>query len=139
MGNSYVVLDADGIIAQVNKADPHHKKAITLTLMLAAQGIEFLFPTTAIAEAITVLKFRKKDNRVVIALIDSIQTWKLTIADITHKTTRQTIQFFDPKSSKRNTFFDAIVVAIARKHNARAVFSFDGWYRKKGFKLVEDL
>jgi predicted nucleic acid-binding protein len=46
---------------------------------------------------------------------------------------------FDPQASKHNTFFDAIVAAVAQKLNATAVFSFDGWYEKIGLKLVANV
>ncbi|MDP3732992.1 MAG: hypothetical protein Q8Q91_00480 [Candidatus Daviesbacteria bacterium] len=39
--------------------------------------------------------------------------------------------------SKHNTFFDAIVAATAEKLNADGIFSFDSWYPKLGFKLVD--
>jgi predicted nucleic acid-binding protein len=35
--------------------------------------------------------------------------------------------------------FDALVAAVAKKNNADAIFSFDAWYQKQGFKLVTNL
>jgi predicted nucleic acid-binding protein len=37
---------------------------------------------------------------------------------------------FKPHGSKHNTIFDAIVAALAQKHHAQAIFSFDDWYEK---------
>ena len=45
------------------------------------------------------------------------------------------VGLFNPKSSKKNTFFDAIVAATAKSLNADTIFSFDGWYKKIGFNL----
>lgn len=39
--------------------------------------------------------------------------------------------------SKKNTFFDAIVAATAENLGTDAIFSFDDWYPKLGFRLLE--
>ena len=46
---------------------------------------------------------------------------------------------FHPNGSKKNTLFDAVVAAIAKRFNADAIFSFDEWYRKMGLTLTDDL
>jgi len=48
-------------------------------------------------------------------------------------------QLYDPQGSKQDTFFDAIVAAVAQKLNATAVFSFDKWYEKVGLRLVASI
>ena len=45
----------------------------------------------------------------------------------------------DLKRSKHHTLFDAIVAAVAKKYYADAIFSFDKFYKSKGFKLVSEL
>ena len=42
-------------------------------------------------------------------------------------------------TAKKNTLFDAVVAAIAKRLNADAIFSFDEWYRKIGLTLTDDL
>ncbi|MEK9179518.1 MAG: hypothetical protein AAB893_03555, partial [Patescibacteria group bacterium] len=47
--------------------------------------------------------------------------------------------FFGPQISKHNTLFDCIIAAVAKEYRADAIFSFDKFYRKLGFKLAEDI
>lgn len=57
---------------------------------------------------------------------------------ISEKEMKLAAEFFNPHGSRQNTFFDAIVAATAKKLNADAIFSFDDWYKKLGFKLATD-
>jgi len=43
------------------------------------------------------------------------------------------------KKGKHHTLFDAVVAAVADKYQADAIFSFDKFYKSKGFKLASDL
>lgn len=53
---------------------------------------------------------------------------------------KKAAEIFDAKAiSKQNTLFDAIVAATAEKLEADAIFSFDDWYPKLGFKLASEL
>ena len=47
--------------------------------------------------------------------------------------------FFDASVSKQDTLFDCIVAAVAKKYGAEAIFSFDKFYQKHGFKLASEL
>ena len=46
--------------------------------------------------------------------------------------------YFNPKMSKKNTLFDCVVAAVAKKYKVDAIFSFDDFYKKSGFTLTED-
>jgi len=48
------------------------------------------------------------------------------------------IGFYRPEGSKYNTFFDAIVAAVTKLTKADAIFSFDEWYKKQGFKITDE-
>lgn len=51
----------------------------------------------------------------------------------------EALKVFDPKGSKQNTLFDAVVVATAKKLNTKIIFSTDNWYEKLGFILAANL
>jgi predicted nucleic acid-binding protein len=56
---------------------------------------------------------------------------------VDEKIQKRASDIFDKKAvSKKNTIFDAIVVATAEQLGTKLIFSFDGWYPKLGFKLV---
>ena len=51
---------------------------------------------------------------------------------VDHAVLTEAADLFHPNGSKKNTPFDAVVAAIAKRFNADAIFSFDEWYRKWG-------
>src|SRR5947209_3451872 len=53
-----IIVDADAIIALSNKEDANHQKARQLLANLTTLQAYALFPTTAICEAVTVLRGR---------------------------------------------------------------------------------
>ena len=52
---------------------------------------------------------------------------------------KRAAEIFDQTISKKNTLFDAIVAATAESLKAEAIFSFNSWYPKLGFKLVLEM
>ena len=52
---------------------------------------------------------------------------------------KKSTTIFNPSGSRKNTLIDCSVVVVAKKIKADAVFSYDGFYAKQGFKLAEDL
>lgn len=61
----------------------------------------------------------------------------MTVENISQDIINEAREFFDPNSSKHNTIFDCIVAALAKRHHADAIFSFEYWYNKLGFKLAK--
>ena len=53
------------------------------------------------------------------------------------ETMRLAGKIFEKTVSKKNTLFDAIVAATAKRLGTNYIFSFDRWYSKEGFKLTE--
>jgi predicted nucleic acid-binding protein len=71
--------------------------------------------------------------------MERIKAHELLIEPVDQTTIDDAATIFKPHGSKQNTLFDAIVATIAKKHRARAVFSFDEWYTKVGFELVSNI
>jgi len=49
------------------------------------------------------------------------------------------MQYFSSTTSKKNTLFDCIVAVTAEENKADAIFSFDKFYKRKGFKLASEI
>ena len=134
-----IVVDADAIIAQTNPEDIHHQKASAISQNLIEMNAQVIYPATAIAEAATHMQ------RVLSSTASAYGTAQLMVeadaqvAEVNKQTIATALTYFSPKTSKKNTLFDCIVAAVAQEHNADAIFSFDRFYVKKGFKLAEDL
>lgn len=64
---------------------------------------------------------------------------EVEVAEINKQTLIHALNYFSPITSKKNTLFDCIVAAVAEEYKADAIFSFDKFYKKKGFKLASEL
>lgn len=134
-----VVADADSIVAQAYADDTNHKPILRLGERLHEHGAHILFPSTAIAEAVTTLQRKFSNPQLAASMLDLLTEPGIAIENVDEDIIRDAKKLFDPAKSKKNTLFDCIVAAEARKHNADAIFSLDSWYTKLGFKLVSEL
>lgn len=140
MNNSpIIIVDADAIIAQTNPDDTHHLRAIDITKRLESLDARILYPITAVLEASAyiqrVLGSTAKAHIVAKLLLES----NSEVIEVNKQTYKNALEFFSPKTSKKNTLFDCIIAAIAQEKHADAIFSFDKFYLKSGFKLASDL
>ena len=140
MGKQFLLIaDADIIIAQAYVDDANHQQTMDLTTQLIENGAHILFPATAIAEAITTMQRKLSNPQLAGATLDLFSDQTMTIEAVDQEIIREAKTLFNPLGSKKNTLFDCIVATLAKKHNADAIFSFDGWYEKLGYTLVKDL
>src|SRR5690606_14723737 len=134
-----IVGDADALIAIVHEEDIHHTKAVSLLQELVEQQANIIFPLTAIAESITTVQ-RKLSNPVLARrMVEQVQKGAVVIEEVSRELFIEALALFDARGSKHNTLHDAIVAAVAQDYQADAIFSFDGWYRKVGLRLVGDI
>jgi hypothetical protein len=72
-------------------------------------------------------------------ILTKFQSCNFPVRAVYHAILTEAGELFIPNGSKKNTLFDAVVAAIAKRLNADAIFSFDEWYRKIGLTLTFDL
>ena len=131
-----VVGDADSLIALFLDYDVNHKRATSTLAKLDQAGITTIYPNTAIAEAITTLLRKHSNPELAAYLTQQYKDERFTVEYVDEKIMKFATEVFNPKGSKQNTFFDALIAATAKKLNADTIFSFDKWYNKLGFKLA---
>lgn len=134
-----VVVDADVIVAQTDRRDLHHETVLRLSQSLVDQKALVLYPATAIAEANAHVQRVIGDSQIAYQMLLAFQDIKARIVPINQKIIGNAIKFFSPKTSKKNTFFDCIIASTAQECKADAIFSFDKFYQKNGFKLASEL
>jgi len=139
--NNYpiVIVDADAIIASENAGDFHHQKTMKILERLSVLHAQVLYPTTAIAEAATHMQRVLGDTERAYNTVMLMTKFETQVVDVGKQTLVEALKFFSPKTSKKNTIFDCIVAAVARREKADAIFSFDRFYKKNGFTLAEEL
>jgi predicted nucleic acid-binding protein len=123
-----VIVDADALIALVDTEDVHATEAVRVLVALARVEAPLLYPATTIAEAITTLQRKLNKPAIVKQMTESIGEASFHIEPVTQEVIETAATLFRPDGSKHNTLFDAVVAAVAKKTNARGVFSFDAWY-----------
>ena len=134
-----VIGDADAIIAQTDPDDVHHQKATVISDTLKSKDAQVLYPATAILEAATHMQRVLSSTASAYGTAVFFSNPNIQVVEVNQDTLRGAIKYFDSNTSKKNTFFDCTVAAIAQKYRADAIFSFDKFYKKKGFKLASEL
>lgn len=134
-----IIVDADAIVAFTDVGDENHTKAKQIMYQLATMQSNFLFPTTAICEAVTVLRSKLNKPHDAEHIVQKFKSGEFPLHAVDSDILIQATTMFNPHSSKKNTLFDAVIAAIAKHVQTDAIFSFDGWYRKIGLRLTEDL
>ncbi|MBI2596667.1 PIN domain-containing protein [Candidatus Daviesbacteria bacterium] len=134
--NNIVVVDADALIALSLEKDPHHNKAAVIHRKLMQQEATIIFPVTVFPEAITTLKRALNQPEKAHLINKQYQQGVFHVEYLTQEIMKRASELFDGAVSKKNTFFDCTVAATADILKAEAIFSFDDWYSKLGFKLA---
>src|SRR5438046_612835 len=116
-----IIVDADALISFVVVDEVNHERAKKIMQYLATLEASLLFPTTAICEAVTVL--RGKLNRPTDAsrIVEQFQHGDFLIQAVDKEILNHAGTLFRPHASKKNTLFDAVVAAIAQKLHADAI------------------
>lgn len=134
-----IIVDSDGLIGILSRIDAHHAIAAAILEKLITKNVKFIYPATVITEASAVLKIRLKKPELAGQIAALLLQGQFIIEPIDEQLLKNGLSFLDPGTSKHNTLFDGVVAAVAKKHQADAIFSFDKFYRGKGFKLVSEL
>lgn len=134
-----IVGDADAIIAQVNSEDSNHNQAVKIAQELVDSRANVIYPVTAVVEAVTHIQRALSSGTTAYGTIQLMLDPEVQIVEVNKQTLTNSIKYFSPTTSKKNTLFDCIVAAVAEEYRADAIFSFDKFYKSRGFKLVNDL
>jgi len=113
-------------------------QTIRRQLQLLPGSITTIYPSTAIAEAITTLLRKHSNPELASYLTKQYKDDRFAVEYIDEKIMKFATEIFNPKGSKQNTFFDALVAGTAKTLGVEIIFSFDQWYTKLGFTLASD-
>lgn len=135
-----IVVDADAIVSQAHPNDSNHDVSAKITKKLIEKEARFIYPITAITEAVTVLQHKLDSTATAYGTATSFTNPDIEVAEIDQTLYANAVKnYLKPEGSKKDTVFDCIVLEVANKYNADAIFSFDNFYKKHGFKLAKDL
>ena len=112
-----IITDADALVALALEEDANHRKAKEIVVKLASQNAVIITPISAFAEAVTVLKRRLHKPALAQDIIDQCKNGALPVAGVDTDINAIAVELFRSDDSKSNTYFDAIIAAIAKKYN----------------------
>jgi predicted nucleic acid-binding protein len=140
--NMIVVVDSDALIALFHKTDVNAEKAVKLFETMYEQKAQLIYPLTTLVETVDTLQRKMKNDKAAAKIVELIREAyfsKESIEQVSYEQFLRAAELFKQGYSHRTTLADAVVASVAKTHNADAIFSFDGWYKKQGFTLVADL
>lgn len=139
MSKLLIVGDADAIIAQTDPQDVHHQKATAVSGVLKNKDAQVIYPVTAVLEAATHMQRVLNSTASAYETAVVFSNPNIQIAEVNQDTLKNALNYFSPTTSKKNTLFDCVVAAVAEEYKADAIFSFDKFYKGRGFKLASEL
>lgn len=134
-----IVVDADAIIAQANPTDKLHQSATLISHTLSNMNAQMIYPITAITEAATFMQRVLNSSESAYGTAVIFSDPNVSVVEVNQETLKNALKYFSPATSKKNTLFDCIVASIAETNEADAIFSFDKFYKRLGFKLTSEL
>lgn len=139
MKGNLVVGDADAIVAQANSQDSNHNKAVKIAQGFVTAQVRVIYPVTAVMEAVTHIQRALNSGATAFGTASLMVDPAIEVVEVNKQTLSKAVSYFSPTTSKKNTLFDCVVAATAEEYKADAVFSFDKFYKSKGFKLASEL
>lgn len=134
-----IVVDSDALIGSLNPQDFHYNVSQKILHKLTKKDAKLVYPATVIVETITFLQGRLNQPKLADRIINLVKHNLISIETVDAEVIKRAGEMMDFKRSKHHTLFDCIVAVIAVEIKADAIFSFDRFYEKKGFKLASDL
>lgn len=134
-----IVVDTDAIVAQVKKDDKNHQAATAISRSLVSSNAQVIYPATTVVEAVTFIQRPLNNLTVAYGTARLMAGSSAQVVAVNQKTLNNAMKYFSATGSKKNTLFDCIVIAVAEEYHADAIFSFDRFYKKQGFKLVSEI
>lgn len=132
-----VVVDTDALLALADVHDAHHAHAQELTHKLIEKDAVIVLAPTTLSEFALLCAKRigiGVAKRLVQGMLEDYTVFELDYALLVEAS-----QLYDKQTSLAESLFDCVVMAVARKIKADAIFSFDKGYVKNGFTLIDSI
>lgn len=135
MGEEKVLVDSDVLVAIVKRDDVHHARVRKLLKVLVEDSCELWVTNQIVSETATVISNRIGMDAVrkFYSGLDDLVTEKLFI-DLGIESI--TWVLFLKQAKKGTSFVDCSNVVVCREYKLDKIFSFDGFYKRMGLKMV---
>lgn len=139
MTRQICITDSDFLISIIKGDDENHDLSLAIAKKLISAEARILYPVSAIVEAATALSRKYGLPQLAQDLLKTYSDPDMEIIGVDSAAFLNSIQFFDPETTKQDTPFYSLILSLANQQKADIILSFDDFYEKKGFKLAKDL
>ena len=134
-----ILVDADALVALVKSDEPNHKKALNISESLQKSGCTWYVSPFTIGEVITVIS-HKINQTTAKKVLRQLRKLELNLLSLKDEYVQLADGWFDKQNKKGTSYFDCYNMALMERYKNQidAIFSFDGIYKRNGFKTVQD-
>ena len=135
-----VLVDADALVALVKSNEPNHKKALFISETLQKKGCTWYMSPFTVGEIITVIS-HKVNQATAKKVLKELRRQNLNMLALKDEYLHLTDDWFNKQNKKGASYFDCYNMALLEryKNQLNAIFSFDGIYKRNGFKIAEEI
>ncbi len=107
-----VIVDADAIISFVSIDDENQHKAKQIMQQLVTSDVYLLFPTTAICEAVTILRGRLNRPKDAKRIVAKFQSGDFPVQAVDHATLTEAGDLFNPMARRKTPFLTRLLLLL---------------------------
>lgn len=135
-----ILVDADALVALVKTNDLNHQKALNISKSLQRKGCAWYVSPFTIGEVVTVVS-HKIDQITARNVLKELRKQNLNQLDLKDEYSHLADDWFAKQNKKGTSYFDCYNMALLERYKKQlnAIFSFDGVYKRNGFKMADEI
>ena len=135
-----ILVDADALVALVKSNEPNHKKALFISEVLQKKGCVWYISPFTIGEVVTVIS-HKINQATAKKALEELRKQNLNLLTLKDEHVHLADDWFHKQNKKGTSYFDCYNMALLERYKKQlnAIFSFDGVYKRNGFKTAKEI
>lgn len=134
-----ILVDADALVALIKINEPNHKRALSISDALQKKGCTWYISPFTIGEVVTVIS-HKVNQAIAKKVLKELRRQNLNLLTLKDEHVHLADDWFNKQSKKGTSYFDCYNMALLERYGNQlnAIFSFDGVYKRNGFKIAKE-
>ncbi len=135
-----ILVDADALVALVKTNEPNHKRAFSISEDLQKKGCTWYISPFTIGEVVTVIS-HKVNQATAKEVLKELRKQNLNLLTLKDEYIQLADDWFNKQNKKGTSYFDCYNIALLERYKKQlnAIFSFDGVYKRNGFKMADEI
>ena len=135
-----ILVDADALVALVKDNEQNHKRALSISEALQKRGCTWYVSPFTIGEVVTVIS-HKVNQATAKKVLKELRKQNLNLLTLKDEYLYLVDKWFNKQIKKGTSYFDCYNMALLERYKKQlnAIFSFDGVYKRNGFKTAGEI